>query len=177
MPAASAIDDFDGEPDHDSDKQHVAGFENHDLISQYERSTENEQVLRCLELFPITIPYAERQSDHQARGGKQRNCRDCSDRPAPTGPQRYSELRSAHENNLDGISRITMATPWAMASVLSMNVARSVRAGPQGVTPALKYQRTEVDEEGAGECERNKEWRNSSGLPHGLIPTASLHFR
>ena len=63
-----------------------------------------------------------------------------------------------------------------MAPVLSVNIARSVSAGPQGVTSALEYQRAEIDEKGAGDDERDQKWRNPSGSRHEQIPEAALHF-
>ena len=69
-----------------------------------------------------------------------------------------------------------MAAPRAMPPVLGVNIARRIGAGPQGVTSALENQRAEVDEEDAGDYERNEERRNPSGSRHELIPEVSLHF-
>ena len=143
------------------------------MFSKYRECAKSRQVLR----FPVLVGKAECPCNSQSRDRKHRHRRKCAGVPIPAREKCRGQLRRGHQQHYNCISGIAVATPWAMPAVRCVDVAGDIGAGPERTASALENPCAKVDEEGAGDGERNGERRNSSEPRPWHDPVSLRHSR
>jgi len=105
---------------------------------------------------PVPLDPSIYQCDDASGRWKQGHA-DCrTKRPIPAREQRNRQLRRADHRHHRRVSSVSVAAPWAVSSVLRVDIARRVGPCPERAAAACENPRAEIDEEGAGDSEGNQ---------------------
>ncbi len=98
---------------------------------------------------PVPVRPPERKCSQALDRGKHGQRRECANHPTPRRPNGNQKLRNDHRDHHDRLPFPSMRAKRAVLAMSHMDIARHIRAGPQGNAAAFENPGAKIDEEDA----------------------------